>query len=321
MAMLSAKCLLFILLVTVASLTTMAARETRTCYNKKSRCFLKQIKCPPQCPSTAPKDPKAKVCYIDCSSPICKAECKRGDGIVFYFHGKRNEHFTLVSDLNFQINARFIGLRPAGRARDYTWIQALGFLFNSKTFTLEATRAADWDDQVDHLKFGFNEKEIIIPQGHLSKWESPEADLTVERISDTNSVLITLSDFADISISVVPITKEDDKIQNYQIPENNCFAHLEVQFKFLGLSSKVEGVLGRTYQPDFQNPAKRGVAMPVVGGEAKYRTASLVSATCKSCVYSPTKRTEREDVGMMMDESIMDCTGGGNNGNGIICRK
>ncbi|CAM8999340.1 unnamed protein product [Rhodiola kirilowii] len=308
----------------------MAARETRTCYNKKSRCFLKQIKCPPQCPSTAPKDPKAKVCYIDCSSPICKAECKRrkpncngpgaicldprfigGDGIVFYFHGKRDEHFTLVSDLNFQINARFIGLRPAGRARDYTWIQDVGFLFNSKTFTLKATRAADWDDQVDHLKFGFNEKEIIIPQGHLSKWESPEADLTVERISDTNSVPITLSDFVEISISVVPITKEDDKIHNYQIPENNCFAHLEVQFKFLGLSSKVEGVLGSTYQPDFQNPAKRGVAMPVVGGEAKYRITSLVSATCKSCVYSPTKRTEREDVGMMMDESIMDCTGGG----------
>ncbi|CAM8899451.1 unnamed protein product [Rhodiola kirilowii] len=345
MAMLSAKCLLFILLVTVAaSLTIAAGRETRTCYNKKSRCFLKQIKCPQQCPSTAPKDPKAKVCYIDCSSPICKAECKRrkpncngpgaicldprfigGDGIVFYFHGKRDEHFTLVSDLNFQINARFIGLRPAGRARDYTWIQALGFLFNSgQTFTLEATRAADWDDAVDHLKFGFNDKEIIIPQGHLSKWESPaETDLTVERISDTNSVLITLSDFAEISVSVVPITEEDDKIHNYQIPESNCFAHLEVQFKFLGLSSKVEGVLGRTYQPDFQNPAKRGVAMPVVGGEDSYRTASLVSATCKSCVYSPIEiRTEREDVGMMMmDESIMHCTGGGNNGNGIICRK
>ncbi|CAM8983071.1 unnamed protein product [Rhodiola kirilowii] len=226
-----------------------------------------------------------------------------------------------ATDLEPYINACFIGLRPAGRARDYTWIQALGFLFNSKTFTLEATRAADWDDQVDHLKFGFNEKEIIIPQGHLSKWESPEADLTVERISDTNSVLITLSDFAEISVSVVPITKEDDKIHNYQIPGNNCFAHLEVQFKLLGLSSKVEGVLGRTYQPDFQNPAKWGVAMPVVGGEDKYRTASLVSATCKSCVYSPTEGTEREDVGMMMDESIMDCTGGGNNGNGIICRK
>lgn len=49
-------------------------------------------------------------------------------------------------------------------------------------------------------------------------------------------------------------------------------------FKFYGLSSRVEGVLGRTYQPDFQNPAKSGVAMPVVGGEDKYRITSLISA-------------------------------------------
>lgn len=40
----------------------------------------------------------------------------------------------------------------------------------------------------------------------------------------------------------------------------------------------IEGVLGRTYQPDFQNPAKSGVAMPVVGGEDKYRITSLISA-------------------------------------------
>uniref|UniRef100_A0A7N0SXT2 Uncharacterized protein n=1 Tax=Kalanchoe fedtschenkoi TaxID=63787 RepID=A0A7N0SXT2_KALFE len=341
--MLSLKFLLLALLVTVACSKPGSGPygETRTCYSKKIPCFLKQLKCPPQCPSTAPKDPKAKVCYIDCSSPICKAQCKKrkpnckgpgavcldprfigGDGIVFYFHGKKDEHFTLVSDVNFQINARFIGLRPAGRARDYTWIQALGFLFGSNAFTLEATRAAKWDEGIDHLKFTYNGEEKVIPGGHLSRWESPESEILVERISDTNGALITLSDFAEISVSVVPITKEDDAIHNYQIPEDDCFAHLAVQFKFYGLSSKVEGVLGRTYQPDFQNPAKPGVAMPVVGGEDKYRTASLLSADCNSCIYSPTgEREQPEDVQTMMDHRALDCSSGANNGNGIICRK
>jgi len=73
-----------------------------------------------------------------------------------------------VSDLNLQINARFTGLRPAGRTRDYTWIQTLGVLFDTKTFSLEAITAATWDDEVDHLKFSYNGRELVIPEGHLS---------------------------------------------------------------------------------------------------------------------------------------------------------
>ncbi|KAF5201424.1 Late embryogenesis abundant (LEA) protein-like protein [Thalictrum thalictroides] len=51
--------------------------------------------------------------------------------------------------------------------------------------------------------------------------------------------------FHEISINVVPITEQDDKIHNNQIPSDDCFAHLEVQFRFIGLSPEVEGVLGR----------------------------------------------------------------------------
>lgn len=116
----------------------------------------------------------------NCNSPGAACLDPRfigGDGIVFYFHGKRNEHFSLVSDLNLQINARFIGLRPAGRTRDYTWIQALGILVDSHTFSLEATRAAAWDDEIDHLKFSYDGKELDIPEGHLSAWNFSENDL------------------------------------------------------------------------------------------------------------------------------------------------
>ncbi|XP_057955532.1 uncharacterized protein LOC131149257 [Malania oleifera] len=312
---------------------------TRTCFSGRSPCFLKKLTCPSECPSTSPVDTRAKVCHINCDSPICKAECKHlkpncegpgavcldprfigGDGIVFYFHGKSKEYFSLVSDPNLQINAHFIGLRPVGRTRDYTWIQALGILFDSHNFSLEAARAATWDDEDDHLKFSYNGKELLIPQGHLSSWESPENGLKVERTLSKNSVTVTLPEMVEISVNVVPVTKEDDRIHNYQIPSDDCFAHLEVQFRFFGLSPKVEGVLGRTYQPNFKNPAKPGVAMPVVGGEDKYRTTSLLSADCSSCVFSRARNLDRVNS-VVMEYGTLDCTGRATSGNGLVCKK
>ncbi|CAL5341905.1 unnamed protein product [Camellia sinensis] len=335
---LSNKCLLIILLLFISGAIQIQA-ETTTCNKPKSPCFLKKLPCPSECPTPYPSDAKAKVCYVNCNSPICRAECKTrkpncgspgaacldprfigADGIVFYFHGKSNEHFSLVSDPNLQINARFIGLRPAGRPRDYTWIQALGILFDSQSFSVEATNAATWDDEVDHLKFSYSGKELVIPEGYPSVWKSPENELRVERTSSKNSVIVTLPEVAEISVSVVPVTKEDDRIHNYQIPSEDCFAHLEVQFRFYGLSSKVEGVLGRTYQPDFKNPAKPGVAMPVVGGENKYRTTSLLSADCDSCVFSPVGVVNK-DESQVINYGTLDCTGGAGRGNGIVCRK
>ncbi|CAK7327560.1 unnamed protein product [Dovyalis caffra] len=242
------------------------------------------------------------------------------DGIVFYFHGKSNEHFSLVSDFDLQINSRFIGHRPAGRPRDFTWIQALGILFNSQTFSLEATKAATWDSEVDHLKFTYNGQDLVIPEGSLSTWYSPEKNVKVERVTKKNSAIITLKDRAEILVNVVPVTKEDDKIHNYQVPANDCFVHLEVQFKFFHLSSKVDGVLGRTYMPDFENPAKPGVAMPVLGGEDKYRTPSLFSANCNSCIFSPESSSNQESS-TVMNYGTLDCAKGASAGYGIVCRK
>ncbi|KAG4960839.1 hypothetical protein JHK87_037472 [Glycine soja] len=116
--------------------------------------------------------------------------------------------------------------------------------------------------------------------------------------------MVTVKDVAEILVNVVPITKEDDRIHNYQVPSDDCFAHLEVQFRFFALSQKVDGVLGRTYRLDFENPAKPGVAMPVVGGEDKYRTNSLLSPDCVSCVFSQESSAEKET----MEYGTLDCT-------------
>ncbi|KAK1276062.1 hypothetical protein QJS04_geneDACA011821 [Acorus gramineus] len=210
-----------------------------------------------------------------------------GDGGVFYFHGMKNEHFSLVTDPNFQINARFIGLRPEGRPRDFTWMQALGIVSGPHTFTIEATKANKWDEKLDHLKFSYNGAPLFIPEGHLSEWKSVDESLGVERTGTTNSVAINLKGLTEVRVQVVPVTKEDDRIHNYRIPSDDCYAHLEVQFRFYRLSPEVEGVVGKTYRPDYENPAKRGVPMPVVGGEDKYRTSSLVSSDCRACVFTP----------------------------------
>lgn len=240
-----------------------------------------------------------------------------GDGIVFYFHGKSNEHFSLVSDSNLQINARFIGLRPAGRTRDYTWIQALGVLFGTHNFSVEAKKATTWDNNIDHLKFSYDGKEIILQES----WNSQENYVKLERISSKNSVVISIREAVEIAVNVVPITTEDDRIHKYQIPSDDCFAHLEVQFRFVGLSTKVEGVLGHTYQPDFESPAKLGVAMPVVGGEDKYRTTSLLSTDCKYCMFFPVREFDQIQSSVAADYGRLNCSSKLSHGNGIICKK
>lgn len=54
-----------------------------------------------------------------------------GDGVTFYFHGKKDRDFCLVSDSNLHINGHFIGRRNQDMKRDFTWVQALGILFDT----------------------------------------------------------------------------------------------------------------------------------------------------------------------------------------------
>lgn len=181
---------------------------------------------------------------------------------------------------------------------------------------------ATWNNHIDHLKFTHNGNDVVLEEGYLSTWYSPEKDIKVERISSTNSVIVSLKDVAEIMINVVPVTKEDDRIHNYQVPENDCFAHLEVQFKFFALSPEVEGVLGRTYRPNFENPAKPGVAMPVVGGEEKYRTTSLLSADCATCdLFSKEISESEKETSAVVDFGTLDCTRRSSGGYGIVCKK
>ncbi|MQM18426.1 hypothetical protein Taro_051419 [Colocasia esculenta] len=105
-------------------------------------------------------------------------------------------------------------------------------MFGFHRFTMDAVRDERWDDAVDQLQFAYDGEPLELLKGHWPSW---------------NALL-----------TVVPVTEEDDRIHKYQKPFDDCLAHMEVQFRFQELSAKVEGVLGRTYQPDYVNPVKRG---------------------------------------------------------------
>ncbi|KAK8493384.1 hypothetical protein V6N13_129235 [Hibiscus sabdariffa] len=111
----------------------------------------------------------------------------------FISMGRVMDIISLVTDPNLLINARFICLRSAGQTRDYAWLQAIRVLFGSETFSLEAKQSATWDEEFDHLEFYYNGNDIVVLEGHLSSWKSLESDLTVEKTSDKNSVLVTFT--------------------------------------------------------------------------------------------------------------------------------
>ncbi|KAL3518369.1 hypothetical protein ACH5RR_020958 [Cinchona calisaya] len=279
--------------------------QERAFCTAKSGCLSNTLTCPSECPHRKPKDNKMKGCFIDCSSK-CETSCKwrkpqcdgygslcydprfvGGDGMMFYFHGSKGSDFAIVSDDNLQINAHFIGTRPAGRTRDFTWVQALSIMFDTHTLILAAKRVSKWDDKVDSLIVKWDNQMIKIPLNGEAEWRinTGKRIVVIERTDDFNTVRATISGLLQVDVKVTPIGEQENKVHNYQIPSDDAFAHLETQFKFFKLSDFVEGVLGKTYQPGYESKVKMGVAMPLMGGEPLYQTPSLNSPLCKLCRF------------------------------------
>ncbi|AES88598.1 hypothetical protein MtrunA17_Chr4g0029271 [Medicago truncatula] len=287
-------------------LQTLPSGQERAFCKANNTCHFATLVCPAECKTRKPKkNKKDKGCFIDCSSK-CEATCKfrrancdgygslcydprfvGGDGVMFYFHGAKGGNFAIVSDDEFQINAHFIGTRPQGRTRDYTWVQALSLMFDTHTLVIAANRVTQWNDNVDSLTVKWDGESVIIPTDDDAEWKTngDEREVVVERTDDANSVRVTVSGLLEMDIRVRPIGEKENKAHNYQLPSDDAFAHLETQFKFKNPTDSIEGVLGQTYRPSYVSPVKRGVAMPMMGGEDKYQTPSLFSTTCKLCRF------------------------------------
>ncbi|CAM8883271.1 unnamed protein product [Rhodiola kirilowii] len=280
-------------------------KETKQEQGKCKGACNKILICPEECPDRKPNDKKKKGCFINCGIK-CEATCKRrkpdcdgygsvcydprfvgGDGTMFYFHGSKGGDFALVSDKNLHINAHFIGTRPSGRTRDYTWVQAVSIMFDTHTLDIAANKVSKWDDKIDSLTVKWNGKTIHIPADGEAEWKTngEDREVVVERTDYTNSLKVTIKGLLELDVKVTPIGKEENRVHNYQLPSNDAFAHLETQFRFKGLTDQVEGVLGKTYRPDYVSSVKKGVDMPIMGGEDKYCTKSFHSTVCNACKF------------------------------------
>ncbi|OVA05971.1 Root cap [Macleaya cordata] len=287
------------------------------------RCYLLWQFCPLECPTS---------CMMDCATckPVCScnypgAVCQDPrfvgrDGVTFYFHGKKDRDFCLVSDSNLHINAHFIGKRNPKMKRDFTWVQSIGVLFDDHQLLVGAKKTSNWDDNVDHLELVFDGKLIFLPHNEGAKWLSPVVPhVMLTRTTNTNSVTVEVAGNFKVTALVVPITPEESRVHGYNITDENCFAHLELSFKFYKLTDNIDGVLGQTYRSNYVSKVKMGVTMPVMGGHHKYSSSHLFATDCAVSRFSGNSLLGA-GAGEAAEYASLKCNNG-INGNGVACKK
>nr|XP_043613623.1 uncharacterized protein LOC122585561 [Erigeron canadensis] len=250
------------------------------------KCFNLWHFCPAACSTN---------CYVDCVSckPICNcnvpgAVCQDprfvgGDGLTFYFHGQKNQDFCLVSDPSLHINGHFIGKRNQKLTRDFTWVQSVGIMFDNHKLLVGAKKTSIWDDNEEHLYISFDDTPLSLDG---KNWTYQNSSLLITRTSPTNGIAIEVQNSFKITAAVVPIGEDESKIHGYDITKDDCFAHLELGFKFYNLSDVVDGVLGQTYKTDYVSKINVRAKMPVMGNVPKYSTSHIFATDCAVSRFS-----------------------------------
>ncbi|KAK6929106.1 Root cap [Dillenia turbinata] len=287
------------------------------------KCFLFWFLCPPECPRT---------CLVDCGAckPVCScnlpgAVCQDprfvgGDGITFYFHGRKDQDFCLVSDTNLHINAHFIGKRNPKLKRDFTWVQSIAVMFNNHKLHISAMKTSKWDKNVDRIILHHNNVPILLPTNEGAMWQSLTAPLvTFKRTSNVNGVLVEVDGIFRVKVGVVPITPQESRVHGYNITDEDCFAHLELGFKFYNLTNMVDGVLGQTYSENYVSKANLGTSMPVLGGLHKYLSSNIFSTDCPVTRFGvENERVSKESEAV--EYASLSCSSG-MTGAGMVCKR
>ncbi|KAJ0680956.1 hypothetical protein HanPI659440_Chr16g0630351 [Helianthus annuus] len=283
------------------------------------QCYATEHVCPASCPNQCTVDCVTckPVCTCDMPGAVCQDPRFIGaDGITFYFHGKKDKDFCLVADNNLHINGHFIGKRNKNMGRDFTWVQSIGVLFDNHKLQINAQKTSNWNDDNDHISITFDGETIFLPKTEGSKWQS--SSTSISRIQDTNNIVVEVENLFKITAKVVPITTEESRIHNYGITDDDCFAHLDLKFKFFSLSDEVDGVLGQTYRSDYVSKVKMGVLMPVMGGDNKFVSANLFAADCSVAKFKGSSHENGSSLNLELP-SLM-CQSG-LSGRGVVCKR
>ncbi|XP_074267500.1 uncharacterized protein LOC141590876 [Silene latifolia] len=293
------------------------------CKNKNyPTCYQRQFSCPESCPDYCEVDCVTCKPVCDCNKPGAVCQDPRfvgADGLTFYFHGKKDQDFCLIADSNLHINAHFIGRRNANMGRDFTWVQSLGILFNNHKLYIGARKTATWNDASDRLSLSFDGQPIDLNEAEGASWESSSNGVTITRSKATNAVEIEAENKFKIKAVVVPITEKESMIHKYGITQEDCFAHLDLSFKFYSLSEDVNGVLGQTYASNYVSRVNIGARMSVLGGEREFHSSSLFATDCAVAKFNGNGNGDGiENQGM--DFADLNCASG-INGRGVVCKR
>lgn len=204
--------------------------------------------------------------------------------------------------------------------RDFTWVQSLGILFDDNQIFIGARKTATWNNEIDRLDLAFNGQPISLSEGEGSKWEPISAPgstgVSITRSRDTNAVVIEAEGNFQIKATVVPITQKESRIHKYGITEEDCFAHLDLSFKFYSLTGSVNGVLGQTYAEKYVSRVKMGVAVPVLGGDREFSSSDLFKTDCAVARFSGISSSALNNF----EYAKLKCVSG-LNGRGVVCRR
>ncbi|KAJ3673978.1 hypothetical protein LUZ60_005970 [Juncus effusus] len=275
--------------------------------------------CPARCPDSCILDCKAckPVCVCDKPGACGDPRFIGGDGNTFYFHGRKDRDFCILSDPDLHINAHFIGKRGSSMTRDFTWIQAIAILFGEHRLYVGARKTATWDEETDHFDISFDGENIHLPEGTGAKWRSlyvPE--LTISRTKATNGVMIEFSGRFKIISNAVPITEEESRVHKYGLAKGDCLAHLDLAFTFETLTSDVHGVVGQTYRPDYVNRFDVKAKMPVMGGANNFSSSGIFATDCVVSRFGHLEKT----VELISNLADIKCPSG-MDGPGVVCKK
>ncbi|TKY72399.1 Root cap [Spatholobus suberectus] len=151
--------------------------------------------------------------------------------------------------------------------RDFTWVQSIAILFDNHQLFVGALKTATWEDYIDCLALTFDYEPITLHESEGATWTSSLIpSVSIVRTTSTNNVIMEVEGRLRVTTKVVPIAEEDSRIHNYGITKEDCFAHLDLGFKFFTLNNEVSGVLGQTYKPNYVSRLDVGAKMPVMGG-------------------------------------------------------
>ncbi|CDP20486.1 unnamed protein product [Coffea canephora] len=287
-------------------------------------CFNIPFVCPLDCLTNCLVDCVTCKAYCSCNFPGAVCQDPRfvgGDGNTFYFHGRKDQDFCLVSDTNLHVNGHFIGKRKPNLRRDFTWVQAIGIMFDDHRILVAAKRTSTWDDNVDRLAISIDGNPISLPTEEGSKWQLPApSNVSIMRTSNNNGLVVEAVNNFRITANVVPITAQESKVHGYDITDEDCFTHLELGFKFFNITDSTDGVLGQTYRSDYVNKMKVNAVMPVMGGDRKYLTSGLFSADCAVSRFGGKVLEKANSASPVHEYPALNCKSG-MEGNGLVCKK